>query len=244
MNGNTCRHVRREIDELEIGQQPGEQAHAHLAVCPACAEFSRERADLRDLVRSLEPVVAPADFDMRLRARIAAERGAARPSFFAQLVSTPAIAAAAAVVLLVGSIVWIAQRNTDQTTKVATENSSKQPTNQVASDPAKEVAPAPTVNTVSGKGDELVVDNGSNLPVRRKRPGRSTNVRDFSVMPANLIRQNDQAFVNAPSKPVVVSLKDDRGATRKISLPPVSFGAQSLVDNRIPVSYSANSRIW
>jgi hypothetical protein len=48
--------------------------------------------------------------------------------------------------------------------------------------------------------------------------------------------------VNAPSKRVVVSLEDDNGAKRKISLPPVSFGAQSLVDNRIPVNY--NGRVW
>jgi hypothetical protein len=42
---------------------------------------------------------------------------------------------------------------------------------------------------------------------------------------------------------MVVSMQDDHGATRRISLPPVSFGAQRLVDNRIPVS-STNSRSW
>ena len=43
---------------------------------------------------------------------------------------------------------------------------------------------------------------------------------------------------------MVVSMEDDRGATRRISLPPVSFGAQRLVDNHIPVSSTSNSRSW
>lgn len=64
------------------------------------------------------------------------------------------------------------------------------------------------------------------------------------MLPADPIRQGDQAYVNAPSKPVVFALEDERGTKRKISLPPVSFGSQSLVDNRVPVSYTGNSRIW
>jgi hypothetical protein len=61
------------------------------------------------------------------------------------------------------------------------------------------------------------------------------------MLPADAIRQGDQAFVNVPSKAVVVGLEDSRGTTRK-TVPPVSFGAQSLVDNRVPASYSG--RVW
>jgi hypothetical protein len=39
-------------------------------------------------------------------------------------------------------------------------------------------------------------------------------------------------------------MQDDRGATHRISLPPVSFGAQRLVDNRVPLTFSPNSRSW
>jgi hypothetical protein len=42
---------------------------------------------------------------------------------------------------------------------------------------------------------------------------------------------------------LVVSLEDVSGTKRRISLPPVSFGSQRLVDNRLPVS-SKNSRSW
>jgi hypothetical protein len=74
----------------------------------------------------------------------------------------------------------------------------------------------------------------------RVRSGGST---DYGLSAANSVKASD-SFVDAPSKPVVVSLEDNNGAKRKISLPPVSFGAQSLVDNRVPVSYTGNSRVW
>src|SRR6185503_11565874 len=79
---------------------------------------------------------------------------------------------------------------------------------------------------------------------RKNRPGSRVRSQDYSVLPADSVRQGDQAYVNAPSKPVVFALEDERGTKRKISLPPVSFGSQSLVDNRVPVSYTGNSRIW
>ena len=61
MKSLECRATRREIDELEFGAGPGPRAQEHLATCKACRQFRAERTELRELVRSLEPVVAPAD---------------------------------------------------------------------------------------------------------------------------------------------------------------------------------------
>src|SRR6185436_10372458 len=99
MSSNICRRVRREIDELDNGRQPGESARAHLDACSSCTQFSLERANLRELIGGLESVVAPADFDMRLRARLARENAVAeRQPFFLRLIGVPAIAVAALVV--------------------------------------------------------------------------------------------------------------------------------------------------
>src|SRR5262249_9703077 len=111
MTNKECRNTRREIDELELGHRPSVQATMHLAGCSACQQFQAERTSLRELVGSLEPVVAPPDFDMRLRARIAAEKyDKHRQPFFARLISTPALAAAALFVIVAGSVYWIARR--------------------------------------------------------------------------------------------------------------------------------------
>src|SRR5436190_20734058 len=111
MTSNDCRNTRREIDELELGQRPSVPASTHMNVCVDCRKFQAERSSLRELLGSLEPVVAPPDFDMRLRARIAAEEyDQRRQPFFARLISTPALAAAALFVIVAGSVVWISRR--------------------------------------------------------------------------------------------------------------------------------------
>src|SRR5207302_3289625 len=125
MKRRECRHVRREIDVSELNLRLSDQAQADVASCPSCREFRDERTRLRQLVGSLEPVTAPADFDVRLRARIAAERQRpARASLWPHfLLSTPAMAAAAVIVMLAASIVWFSQRIRNQLLTVVNSSS-------------------------------------------------------------------------------------------------------------------------
>src|ERR1051325_5855275 len=117
MNATDCRVIRLEIDGSELGQRLSEAGEAHVAACAACSQFRSERSRLRELIGGLEPVTAPADFDMRLRARIARENQnrAQQPWIFRFVVSTPAIAVAALLVILVGTLVWINQRSQTET---------------------------------------------------------------------------------------------------------------------------------
>jgi len=238
MNTKECRDTRREIDELEFGAEPSQRVIEHIAACEACRQFGAERTELRELVGSLERVGAPPDFDMRLRARIAAERSTSRRQpFFAWLLSTPALAAAALFVIVAGSVLWIAQKQTPSTAVTPTNSG-----NTGAG--AATVNPPPV--RIPSSGIDVIAQTGRNPVHKNRGASRSGRSQDFAVLPANSIRQGDvdQAYVNAPSKPVVFSLEDERGATRKISLPPVTFGAQNLVGNRVQASYSANSRVW
>jgi hypothetical protein len=255
MNGKECRATRREIDESELNQRLSDQARSHVALCPSCRGFHAERTSLRELVGSLEPVAAPGDFDMRLRARMASERQSRtrQPFIFRLVISTPAIAVAALVVMLAMSLVWLAQRNRSQAPPTALV-------------PIKEAPKVPDQPQLASTGGSNAVQTEvPPAPVDLKpgsRPGRGGNpfreinsksalagvkATDYGVSPAEYIRQREQrageVSLSAPLKPMVVSMQDDHGATRRISLPPVSFGAQRLVDNRIPVS-STNSRSW
>lgn len=240
MLSKECRLVRGQIDELELDERPSERTTAHLSLCAACRDFRAERTELRQLVGSLEPVVAPADFEMRLRARIAREGSPSREPLFARLIRTPALAAAALFVVAGGALVWVAQRDSEPSAPVATV---KPPPIARPSDPN---ATMPVANDTTGATTprDQVAGNVPGVSPRKNRPGSRGRSEDYSVLPANTIRQNDQAYVDAPSKPVVFALEDERGTKRKISLPPVSFGSQSLVDNRVPVSYTGNGRIW
>lgn len=256
MNGKECRATRREIDESELNQRLTNQALSHLEVCSACRAFRAERASLRELVGSLEPVAAPGDFEMRLRARIANERVQARqPFIFRFVTSTPAIVAAALVVMLATSLVWFAQRNGSRQTPsiAATPPAAESSVSSTSSEPA---ATASNTTAMSGSatdqgtearsGDRRigvnsrVTNNKSALP--------SSTATDYSVSKAESIKQLEQrageVSLSAPLRPLVVSVQDDHGATRKISLPPVSFGAQRLVDNNRILVSSTNSRSW
>ena len=242
MRSLECRVTRQQIDELELGERPSERATAHLSLCAGCRDFSAERNELRQLVGSLEPVVAPADFEMRLRARLAREQSPTRQEpFFARLIRMPALAAAALFVMVGGALVWVAQRDIEPSAPVATV---QQPSPVVRASDLATTTPAPTdadgANSSTDEGTHTV-SSGS---TRKNRAGSRPRSEDHSVGPAPIVYQSDQAYVNAPSKPVVFALEDERGTKRKISLPPVSFGSQSLVDNRVPVSYTGNSRIW
>src|SRR5258708_25809082 len=110
-----CRATRREIDEG--GEHLTAQALRHVASCARCRAFQNQRTRLRDLLTSLEPVTAPADFDFRLRARMAAqtERLGPRSFFNGFALGTPAMAGAAAVVIVALSAVWFVPLNQNPT---------------------------------------------------------------------------------------------------------------------------------
>lgn len=253
MNSKECRTTRQEIEQSELHERLSDPALRHIGSCPACRDFHGERTRLRELVGSLEPVVAPGDFDMRLRARIAAEQNnGARASFFRFVLSTPAMAVAALVVMLTGSILLLVQHQRDQQTSIATATTGRieesiKPADKSATTgnttlPIVDRAPNP-LPTIVAKGTTSRKTSSKSAGSR----GLTGPAADFYTKGAESIRQGEQrtgeVSLSAPAKPLVVSLEDNRGAKRKISLPPVSFGSQRLVDNRVPVS-SNNSRSW
>lgn len=72
-----CQKCRNEIEERNLRRERlSDAAEAHVAGCASCRVFVEERLALSRLVGGLEKVSAPADFDFRIRARMAAEAGA------------------------------------------------------------------------------------------------------------------------------------------------------------------------
>lgn len=252
MNGTDCRAMRREIDQSELGQRLSEQAEMHLASCGACARFRAERSHLRELVGSLAPVAAPADFDVRLRARIARENAtrSRQPFFFRFAMSTPGIAVAALVVMLVASVVWFSQRTPIQSSNTTTASRGTLPAVPknpvVAPDNGNNSATEPVVATA------IPTDNPKPSNPPRQNPTKApvfnaSRTSDFNSSQAQSIRMaQDRAgevSLTAPVNPMVISVRDSHGVTRRIMLPPVSFGSQRMTDNRIPVAMS-NGRDW
>ncbi|HYR76335.1 MAG TPA: hypothetical protein VEM96_10885 [Pyrinomonadaceae bacterium] len=258
MNSRECRNTRQEIEQSKLHQRLSGPAVRHIDSCPACREFEIERTRLRELIGSLEPVAAPGDFDARLRARIAADRQqSSRGSFSNRFVlSTPAIAAAAVIVMLAGAIFWLAQHQRNQQSTIASGAPARTEQTITPSDKRADSTDAnlPTAPAAANPPVTLTAQAPRDRSPYRDTSGRSGGARgpiepatDFNVSGAESIRQGEQqtgeVSLSAPVKPLVVSLEDVSGTKRRISLPPVSFGSQRLVDNRLPVS-STNSRSW
>lgn len=75
-----CQKCKIEIERRDLRRENlSGAAEAHLADCAACRIFGEERLALRRLIGGLEKISAPADFDFRMRARMAAERSVRAP---------------------------------------------------------------------------------------------------------------------------------------------------------------------
>lgn len=249
MSGNVCREVRQEIDQSELGQSLSAKAEGHLAACTACAQFRAERSRLRTLVGALTPVTAPPDFDIRLRARIARERDVPRqPFIFRFVMSTPGIAVAAAVVLLVATVVFISERRpqTPSLTAGSANNEVVTPAPSpvvVKNEQPPENLPRIDPNPEKPKQSTLVVRN---TPRVAAPENTVPSVDELNARRAPTIRAADregEVSLVAPLKPMVVTMYDEHGATKKIQLPPISFGSQRLTDSHVPVSMT-NAKDW
>src|SRR5215217_9470155 len=77
MRTNNCEVIRRELEELMLDETCSSAATEHLRECSACREFHQQETKLRQIVGGLGTVSAPADFDFRLRARLAGDSSSA-----------------------------------------------------------------------------------------------------------------------------------------------------------------------
>jgi hypothetical protein len=239
MKDTRCELVHREVEELMLNEEFSAAAAEHLHTCADCQEFQRQQTKLRQIVGSLGTVSAPADFDFRLRARLAGDAQGAGFRYWSFAVK--GLATAAILVVFGVGVAVIRQRGTQpgavaEGPRIQTppeqpsQAGPKQPDKpKVISSPAPEVRPTVAVN------------NEPKPKVERSfvvKPKRSLTSVDFSSERANVISNARPAMNNEPVFPIdaslqslKVSLDDGRGNARTISFPSVSFGSQRVLTN-------------
>src|SRR6478672_10372656 len=176
MKDTRCEPVRRELEELTLNETFGGATAGHLRDCAECREFQRQQMKLRQIVGSLGTVNAPADFDFRLRARLAAD--SQRSSFRSFAVKGLATAAVLVVFGVGVAVVW--QRNAQPgPVAEAPRTTQTKPDEQIGiTKPAPEVTPTVAVNHEPKPKVErsFVV-----------KPKRTLTALDFSSERANVI---------------------------------------------------------
>lgn len=241
-----CKTFSKEIDELGLGQEPDAQTREHMQACASCRSFYDDRLKLRQMIADLGTVAAPGDFDFRLRARLANERGQTTSPFSIAGFGfgLPSIALAI-VAILAGVGLYM---------RTMIEPPDQQP---VASDTTRVTSPAAIVensgpdprltgtNVAHPQDLEAIVADQAAAP--RERPRSRKGIRDGSIG----VRRDDFLAKSVPAmfpleaaEPLRVSVDYTTGGSRTISLPTVSFGSQQVVASGASMVKTSSRTVW
>jgi hypothetical protein len=247
-----CKAYREEIEELAGVGRLSTEARAHVNACARCRGLEEERGSLRRLVRGLERVEAPADFEFRLRARLASTRGGGRGNPLRPVYGFASIAVAALFLFVSASLYFRQVRQTES------ESARRQAATKAVA--AKADVPGQVSGHVEGVGTgsadtELVSAEGparSSIPRRKAqasaRANYPTHAREVAqkVRPAVAGAQNSLTAavkgagvinrsptvaipVGTSAESLRVVLRDESGASRVVPMRSVSFGSQELI---------------
>ncbi|HEX5966602.1 MAG TPA: hypothetical protein VFY51_11750 [Pyrinomonadaceae bacterium] len=235
MRDTKCETVRHELEELMLNDECSMSATRHLSECDDCREFHRKQTKLRRIVGSLGTVEAPADFDFRLRARLANDSSSAgfhlrnmQWSF-----ATRGLAAAAFVLLFVGGVVYVSTITNQETRRNQVAEVKTEPPQPAPKPVEPEVVADVTKRPVlSDQTPRRVVVEGHRGPAKA-RPSFATL---DSAVERPLVFSNSQLHsaifpIDASQEPLRVSVDDGRGNARTISVPTITFGSQRVVPN-------------
>lgn len=238
MKDTRCEPVRHELEELTLNEEFSAAVAEHLQSCADCREFQRQQSKLRQIVGSLGTVSAPADFDFRLRARLAGDARGAGVRYWSFAVKGLATAAILVVFGVGVAVIWQREKPQPAIAEVPTTQSpaEQQPqTGLKEPDQPKVIPPAPAVRQT------IAVNSGPKRRVERPfiaKAKRSLTSVDFSSERASIVSNARPAIYNEPVFPIEasvqslkVSLDDGRGNARTISFPSVSFGSQRVLAN-------------
>ncbi len=243
-----CITVRFEIDSADADWQPEPRIQEHLRGCRECQRVHEQGLQLRRLIGGLGTIAAPADFDFKLRARLANDKaGAVRRVRFGGIAFGIPSLALTALLLVVGAAYLYRSMSTQPESPVAAATDS-------GSQPSPTVGKTALVSSETGSTSKESTTppnrNSSStiLAVARPkspRPKPASNQRtvseDFSNTAAQVIKHrlatSDEvaAFpIDSPAQSLQLSLDDGNGVSRTISLPRISFGSQRFVATDSP----------
>jgi len=250
MRKNNCELIRRELDELMLDEAHSSSAVEHLRECAECREFQDKQTKLRQIVGGLGTVAAPPDFDFRLRARLANEASAAAQFHYWPIARRALAVGALLVVFATGAVLIrnIVSRPSSGEEDIATREEPR------VNQPDKAVGTV-TPDAPGGSDKNLLAAIPEKRPqIKNERltqagfKNKSLLVaKDSSSLGAERINGMEPAGVSAAFPIDVsdqgfrVSLDDGRGNARTISVPPISFGSQKLVQS---ANQLAPKRAW
>lgn len=190
-----CQKCKNEVEERDLRREHlSGAAEAHLSACAGCRAFAEERLALRRLFGGLEKVSAPADFDFRLRARMAAElsaRRAPRPRLFSFTPAALSWPLAACLALVVSAALYFQPQQPDAVTPPEQASAAAPPSRAADASPINEQAGEQVNEQEAREGAKLLVNArqgdaatpSKNQTTQRRRvlPERAPGVRGATL---------------------------------------------------------------
>lgn len=252
MRKNICEVIRRELDELNLDETCSTAAIDHLRECGACREFHEKQTKLRQIVGSLGTVAAPADFDFRLRARLANESSSAASHFsFVDWTVLRRGLVTAAVLLVFTTGVFLV-RNVFNRPPAVDEMAKQASAPAVHETPKAQEIVTPNTPPASKPQDVAVVQKKQPHRIQRSEfvafGNKPLATKESASTGATVIGNTEplgtsEAFpIDASSfQSFKVLVDDGRGNAKTISVPTLSFGSQRLMQN---ANHYAPKRVW
>ncbi len=265
----SCKTVRRQIDELNVGQELSALAGGHVEGCRNCRAFYETRHSLRSMLADLEPVEAPRDFNYRVHARLASRTAEPHSTslFVLKSFSIPAVAVASLAFLLGAGLFLRAWVNTGDENIAATSRTTPAVqtdgagSGSLAGSKQKGLEEKPETVTPP-KTDERATPPAIVSPRRirtsqllaSQRSNNQIATKEFSTTAAPVVTK-DPALTNVEHSPVFavhqtssgplkVSMDFDTGVSRTISLPPLSFGSERAFTGEASVIKTSSKGVW
>jgi hypothetical protein len=249
-----CKIYLSEIEEVSERSALSGVARTHADSCRACGDVLREHESLRNLVRGLDKIEAPADFEFRLRARMASAKSVGRRGPFGGLRAAYGFAPAAVALcfLIVSASLYLRQTTRTspagqpgagvhevKSNAVGTQ-SSVSGLNSVAKSTTTEGAPlnvdAPRLTARISQSvlPRQRIARRVSMPSQRSVVGGSTEpaltTTVASLNSAEVIHSHTMSIpLETAAAPLRLVLRDERGAERVVPMRAVSFGAQDLI---------------
>jgi len=231
MRDTKCETVRHELEELMLGDECSMYATQHLRECDECREFHQKQTKLRQIVGSLGTIEAPADFDFRLRARLANESSSAGFHLRSMSFATKGFAAATMVLLFVGGVVYVKTINQPKLEVVEQRTEPPQPAPKPSQNEARLQNPAPVVVASDNSSSRRVEGKGRVAPNKKPQLATVDSAVERPIVISNSQLQSAIFPIDASLEPLRVSLDDGRGNARTISVPTITFGSQKVLPN-------------
>lgn len=235
MRTMNCQKVRRAIEATDRGEPLTVAVAEHIKECAVCEKLNEEHLALRNITANLGVVEAPADFDFRLRARLARANAQDAPAAFSRLTFGVRSIALASLMVVFGGAMLIANlrpvpQGPSESPAVNNPVAAATPFQQPTGTPGIASSPVAVVKPVVRPSEST----------RRVRTGtRDMASRPAPVRSSELTARASDFSIDASPQPVKVSLDNGRGSSRTISVPTVSFGSQRVLSSNSPLVASA-----